>query len=184
MLEKSEAQRKREAAREGEKPPKRKRRSPITLIPGTGGKPFSRKRRVVIDDSPPASDDPARLLRASPHSTDYKKIRDSFDEEGVPHDVGDPAAIAEAGEESGYTSSPSSALSGEPEAISREAQEEITRRAREKKERVVMSPLYEIDKLLEKLEAAGHYKPGKIRFIRKLLNQLGEDAMWSAVDSE
>jgi hypothetical protein len=47
-----------------------------------------------------------------------------------------------------------------------------------------MSPLYEIDQRLEKLEAAGHYKPGKIRFIRKLLNQLGEDAMRSAVDSE
>jgi hypothetical protein len=181
MLEKSDAQRKREAERGREKPPKRRRKSPITLIPGTGGKPFSRKRRVVIDDSPPASDD-VRLLRANPHSTDYKKIRDSFDEEGVPHDVGDPAAIAEAGEESGYTSSQSSALSGEPEAISREAQEEITRRAREKKERVVMSPLYEIDQRFEKLEAAGHYKPGKIRFIRKLLNQLGEDAMRSSVD--
>lgn len=179
MLEKSDAQRKREAARE--KPPKRKRTSPITLVPGTGGKPFSRKkkRRVVIDDGP--SDDP-RLLRASPHGTDYEAIRNSFDDEGVPHDVGDPAAIAEAGEESGYTSSQSSALFGEPEAIPKEAQEEITRRAREKKERVVMSPLYAIDKELEKLEAAGHYKPGKIRFIRKLLNQLGEDAMRSAVE--
>lgn len=181
MLEKSDAQREREAARE--KPPKRRKKSPITLIPGTGGKPFSRKRRVVIDDSP-ASDDAPRLLRASPHSTDYEEIRKSFDDEGVPHDVGDPAAIAEAGEESAYTSSQSSALTGEPEAISREAQEEITRRAREKKERVVMSPLYAIDKDLEKLESAGHYKPGKVRFIRKLLNQLGEDAMRSAVDSE
>lgn len=178
MLEKSEAQRKREAARE--KPPKRKRKSPITLIPGSG-RPFSRKRRVVIDDTA-ASDDAPRLLRASPHSADYEAIRKSFDEEGVPHDAGDPAAIAEAGEESGYTSSPSSALSGEPEAISKEAQEEITRFARDKKERVVMSPLYEIDQRLERLESTGHYKPGKIRFIRKLLNQLGEDAMRSAVE--
>jgi len=179
MLEKSEAQRKREAERE--KPVKRKRRSPITLIPGSG-KPFSRKRRVVIDDSPPASDDPPRLLRASPHSADYDAIRKSFDEEGVPRDLHDRGADADAAEESAYTSSQSSAIAGEPEAVSREAQEEITRRAREKKERVVMSPLYAIDKELEKLEKAGHYKPGKIRFIRKLLNQLGEDAMRSAVE--
>lgn len=179
MLEKSDAQRQREASRE--KAPKRKKRSPITLIPGNG-KPFSRKRRVVIDDTPPASDDAPRLLRASPHSTDYEEIRKSFDDEGVPHDIGDPAAIAEAGEESGYTSAQSSALSGEPEAVSREAQEEITRAAREKKERVVMSPLYAIDKELEKLETAGHYKPGKVRFIRKLLNQLGEDAMRSVAE--
>lgn len=179
MLEKSEAQRKREAEREREKPPKRPRRSPITLIPGTGGKPFRRKkRRVVIDDN----DEPARLLRQSPHSTDYREIRASFDEEGVPKDVTDPAAIAEAGEESGYTDRQGQAMPGEPEAISKEAQDEITRRAREKKERVVMSPLYAIDKELEKLEKAGHYKPGKVRFIRKLVNQLGEDAMRGAVE--
>lgn len=131
------------------------------------------KRRVKIEDDPP------RLLRASPHSTDYKKIRDSFDEEGVPQDLRNPAAIADAGEESAYTSSQGQALSNEPEAISREAQEEITREARAKRERVVMSPLYAIDAQLEKLEGTGHYKNGKVRFIRKLLNQLGEDAMRS-----
>jgi len=131
------------------------------------------KRRVKIEDDPP------RLLRASPHSADYDSIRASMDEEGVPSDLRDPAAIAAAGEESGYTALQSSALAGEPEAVSKEAQDEITRRAREKKERVVMSPLYAIDKGLEKLETAGHYKPGKVRFIRKLLNQLGEDAMRS-----
>lgn len=177
MLEKSDAQRKREASRE--KPSKRKRRSPITLIPGNG-KPFSRKRRVVIDDTP--SDDSARLLKATPHGTDYPAIRKSFDEEGVPREQLDAGTVAEAAEESGYTSSPSSALPGEPEAVPKEAQDEITRRAREKKERVVMSPLYAIDKDLEKLEATGRYKQGKVRFIRKLLNQLGEDAMRSAVD--
>lgn len=134
------------------------------------------KRRVKIEDDPP------RLLRASPHGTDYDAMRRSFDEEGVPREELGPAVIAEAGEESGYTSSQSSALVGEPEAVSREAQEEITRVAREKRERVVMSPLYAIDQQLEKLEKSGHYKPGKIRFIRKLLNQLGEDAMRSAVD--
>ena len=136
------------------------------------------KRRVVIDDDPP------RLLRASPHSADFESIRRSMDDEGVPADLRDPAAIADAGEESGYTSSRGQALAGEPEAVSREAQEEISRRAREKKERVVMSPLYAIDKELEKLEEAGHYKPGKVRFIRKLLNQLGEDAMRSAVEDQ
>jgi hypothetical protein len=148
------------------------------------------KRRVVIDEDwtgypgqvepfPDPTDDP-RLLRASPHGTDYEGIRRTFDEEGVPRDAGDPAAIAEAGEESGYTSSQSSAIVGEPEAVSRAAQEEQTRLARERRERVVMSPLYAIDKDLEKLEATGRYKAGKVRFIRKLLNQLGEDAMRSA----
>lgn len=148
------------------------------------------KRRVKIEDevggglvdNPPSPTEPARLLRQNPHSTDYDSIRNSFDEEGVPKDVTDPAAIAEAGEESAYTDRQGQAVPGEPEAISKEAQDEITRRAREKKERVVMSPLYAIDKDLEKLEATGHYKPGKVRFIRKLVNQLGEDAMRGAVE--
>lgn len=148
------------------------------------------KRRVKIEDEvggglvdqPGTPTEPARLLRQNPHSTDYDGIRNSFDEEGVPKDVFDPAAVAEAGEESAYTDRQGQAVPGEPEAISREAQDEITRRAREKKERVVMSPLYAIDKELEKLERAGHYKPGKVRFIRKLVNQLGEDAMRGAVE--
>lgn len=148
------------------------------------------KRRVRIEeevggglvDQPREPTEPARLLRQNPHSTDYEGIRRSFDEEGVPKDVTDPAAIAEAGEESAYTDRQGQAVPGEPEAISKEAQDEITRVAREKKERVVMSPLYAIDKDLEKLEAAGHYKPGKVRFIRKLVNQLGEDAMRGAVE--
>lgn len=150
------------------------------------------KRRVRIEeevggglvDQPREPTEPARLLRQNPHSTDYEGIRRSFDEEGVPKDVTDPAAIAEAGEESAYTDRQGQAVPGEPEAISKEAQDEITRVAREKKERVVMSPLYAIDKDLEKLEAAGHYKPGKVRFIRKLVNQLGEDAMRGAVEEE
>jgi hypothetical protein len=149
------------------------------------------KRRVVIDDldnypgtvdNAPTPTEPARLLRQSPHSTDYREIRASFDEEGVPKDVTDPAAIAEAGEESGYTNRQGQALPNEPEAISKEEQERQTRASREKRERVVMSPLYAIDADLEKLEKSGNYKPGKVRFIRKLLNQLGEDAMRTAVD--
>lgn len=144
-------------------------------------------RRVRIEeevggglvDNPREPTDPPRLLRQNPHSADYDEIRRSFDEEGVPKDVTDPAAIAEAAEDSAYTARQGQAVPGEPEAISREAQEELTRRAREKRERVVMSPLYSIDQQLEKLEATGNYKNGKIRFIRKLLNQLGEDAMRS-----
>lgn len=133
------------------------------------------KRRVAIDDPP-------RLLRASPHSADYGAIRRSFDEEGVPRGLHGVGADTAAAEESGYTSSPSSALSGEPEAVSQEEQERQSRETRMKRERVVMSPLYGIDQQLEKLEATGNYKPGKVRFIRKLLNQLGEDAMRSTVD--
>lgn len=136
------------------------------------------QRRVRIDDDL----DPPRLLKAAPHGVDYDDIRKRMDEEGVPVDLHDAAVIADAGEESGYTSQQSSALTGEPEAVSREEQERQTRAAREKRERVVMSPLYEIDKKLEGLEATGHYKRGKVRFIRRLLNQLGEDAMRSAVD--
>lgn len=132
------------------------------------------KRRVKIEDDPP------RLLRASPHSTDFKAIKDSFDDEGVPQNLAEAGALlAEASEESGYTPLSGNALAGEPEAVSREEQERQTRASREKRERVVMSPLYAIDAELEKLEATGHYKNGKVRFIRKLLNQVGEDAMRS-----
>lgn len=145
------------------------------------------KRRVKIEeevggglvDQSKTPTEPARLLRQNPHSTDYREIRASFDDEGVPKDVTDPAAIAEAGEESAYTNRQGQAIPGEPEAVSREEQERQTRASREKRERVVMSPLYAIDAELEKLEATGHYKSGKVRFIRKLLNQLGEDAMRS-----
>jgi hypothetical protein len=130
-------------------------------------------------ENPKTPTEPSRLLRQSPHSTDYEAIRRSMDGEGVPRQEADAAAIAEAGEESGYTDRQRQALFDEPEAVSREEQERQTRAAREKRERVVMSPLYGIDKELEKLEASGNYKPGKVRFIRKLLNQLGEDAMRS-----
>lgn len=129
------------------------------------------KRRVVIDGP--------RLLRASPHSADFGAIRRSFDDEGVPRGLHDDVAAAE---ESAYTPSQAQALKGEPEAVSREEQERQVRITREKRERVVMSPLYDIDHKLGKLEETGLYRNGKIRFIRKLLNQLGEDAMRSAVD--
>ena len=67
--------------------------------------------------------DKPRLLRASPHGADYGAIRRSFDDEGVPRDLHKPTAIANAAEESGYTSSQGQALSGEAEAVSREEQE-------------------------------------------------------------
>lgn len=140
------------------------------------------KRRVTIDEDRPAPTDKPRLLRASPHSADFDAIRRSYDDEGVPRDLHDVGADAAAAEESGYTTSQGQALAGEPEAISQEEQERQVRASRQKRERVVMSPLYAIDKELEKLEGTGNYKQGKIRFIRKLLNQLGEDAMRSAVD--
>lgn len=82
----------------------------------------------------------------------------------------------------GYTPNPGQALFDEPEAVSEEEQDWQTRAVREKRERVVMSPLYAIDADLEKLEATGRYKNGKLRFIRKLLHQLGEDAMRSAAE--
>lgn len=131
---------------------------------------FRRRRHGKAIDAP-------RLLRASPHGADYESIRSSYDDEGVPRDLHDAGADAVAAEESGYTSSQSSALSMEPEAVAQEEQERQSRAVRAKRERVVMSPLYAIDKELGKLEATNLYKNGKIRFIRKLLNQLGEDAM-------
>lgn len=149
---------------------------------------MGQKRRVLIDElddypgvveEPGKATDSPRLLRQSPHSTDYEAIRRSFDEEGVPEEELDAAVLAKAGEESGYTDRQGQALAGEPEAVSREEQERQTRASREKRERIVMSPLYAIDADLEKLEDTGHYKNGKVRFIRKLLNQLGEDAMRS-----
>jgi hypothetical protein len=181
LIEKSERQRKREAAREKKKSARKP--APLTVVETNGevvvfgsAPPlrFRRRRRVTID-SP-------RLLRASPHGADYESIRRSYDDEGVPRDLHDAGADAVAAEESGYTTSPSSALSSEPEAVSRDEQDRQSREVRAKRERVVMSPLYAIDHELEKLEVTGNYKNGKIRFIRKLLNQLGEDAMRSAVD--
>lgn len=128
------------------------------------------KRRVRIDDPP-------RLLRARPHSTDYAAIRRSMDEEGVPVDVREGTAVALAAEESGYTSAPGQALAGEPEAVSLEEQERQTRRAREKRERVVLSPLIAIDKELEKLEASGKYQNARLRFVRKILGEIGDAAL-------
>lgn len=182
MIEKSESQRKREAAR-GKKKKVVRTPKPITVVESSGeivvfgNTPlrFRRRRQGRSIDSP-------RLLRASPHGADYESIRRSYDDEGVPRDLHDAGADAVAAEESGYTTSPSSALSSEPEAVSRDEQDRQSREVRSKRERVVMSPLYAIDKELGKLEDAGHYKPGKVRFIRKLLNQLGEDAMRSAVE--
>lgn len=181
MIEKSESQRKREADRAKKKGARKP--APLTVAtPGGevrvyGRTPlaFRRRRGVATIDAP-------RLLRASPHSADYESIRRSYDDEGVPRDMHDAGADAVAAEESGYTSSPSSALSREPEAVAREEQEHQSWLSRQKRERVVMVPLYAIDKDLEKLEATGNYKPGRVRFIRKLLNQLGEDAMRSAVE--
>jgi hypothetical protein len=183
LIEKSERQRKREAARESKKKVPRKP-PPVTVVEPSGevlvfgrGTPlrFRRRRADRALDAP-------RLLRASPHSSDFESIRRSYDDEGVPRDLHDAGADAVAAEESGYTTSPSSALSSEPEAVSRDEQDRQSREVRAKRERVVMSPLYAIDKELGKLESVGHYKPGKVRFIRKLLNQLGEDAMRSAVE--
>lgn len=182
MIEKSESQRKREADREKKKGARKP--APLTVTESNGevlvfgsAPPlrFRRRRQGRAIDAP-------RLLRASPHGADYESIRRSYDDEGVPRDLHDAGADAVAAEESAYTSSPSSALSSEPEAVSRDEQERQSWASRQKRERVVMSPLYAIDKELEKLESAGHYKPGKVRFIRKLLNQLGEDAMRSAVE--
>lgn len=121
--------------------------------------------------------DKPRLLRASPHSADFDAIRRSFDDEGVPRDLHDVGADAAAAEESGYTTSQSQALAGEPEAISREEQERQSKVAREKHERVVLSPLLEIDRQLEKLEDTGAYANDELRFARKLLGRIGRDAL-------
>lgn len=121
--------------------------------------------------------DKPRLLRQSVHSVDYESIRRSYDNTGVPKPMEDAAAVAQAAEESAYTSSPGQALAHEPEAVSLAEQERQTRLAREKRERIVVSPLIAIDKQLEKLEAAGHYKNHDLRFVRKKLGDIGQDAM-------
>lgn len=121
--------------------------------------------------------DKPRLLRASPHSSDFAAIRRSFDDEGVPRPMQDVSAVAQAAEESGYTSSPGQALTGEPEAVSLEEQERQTRAAREKRERVVLSPLIAIDKELEKLESSGRYQNARLRFVRKILGEIGAAAL-------
>lgn len=126
--------------------------------------------------------DKPRLLRASPHSSDFAAIRRSFDNEGVPRPMEDVSAVAQAAEESGYTSSPGQALAGEPEAVSLEEQERQTRVAREKRERVVLSPLIAIDKEIEKLEATGNYKNSRLRFVRKILGEIGQDALRSGTE--
>lgn len=93
-----------------------------------------------------------RLLRASVHSVDFDSIRRSMDSRGVPTPLEDAAAVADAAEESAYTTSPGASLKGEPEAIGRAEHEELISRGRDKLERKIRSPIAEINQRLAALE--------------------------------
>jgi hypothetical protein len=122
---------------------------------------------TVFDERP-------RLLRASVHGLDFDSIRRSMDPGGVPTPLQDAAAVANAAEESAYTTSPGAALSGEPEAIHRAAQEEVIRRSRDKRERLIRSPIAEVNALLAGLEDNPVFakKGSELRFLRGRLARL------------
>jgi hypothetical protein len=76
-------------------------------------------------------DDHPRLLRASVHGVDFDAIRRSLDSKGRAKPMRDPAAIADAAEDSAYTSSPGASLRLEKEAVSRDVQDQLTRESAE-----------------------------------------------------
>lgn len=69
-----------------------------------------------------------RFLRRSPHGVDFAAIRSSYDSIGVPRAVTEQTA-AEAEEASHYTTSPAQADTDAGEAVPREYQDELTKRA-------------------------------------------------------
>lgn len=120
-----------------------------------------------------------RLLRASPHGVDFDSIRRSYDATGVPSPLQDADAVAQAAEESAYTTSPGAALKGEPEAIHKGAEEEVIRRRREKTERKIRAPLVEINRQLSDLEDDPAFtgQGSALRHLRKRLSRLEHDVL-------
>lgn len=120
-----------------------------------------------------------RLLRASVHSVDFDSIRRSYDSKGVPSPMQNAAAVAQAAEESSYTTSPGAALSREPEAISRSEQEEQIRARREKRERKIRSPIAAINEQLAKLEDDPLFSNhgSTVRFLRNRLAKLEQERL-------
>lgn len=120
-----------------------------------------------------------RLLRASVHGVDFESIRRSFDDRGVPAPLNDAAAVADAAEQSAYTSSPGASLKGEPEAISRADQEDQVQRAREKTERKIRSPIAAIEERLLDLEDDPLFaqQVSTLRFLRNRLARLCDDRL-------
>jgi hypothetical protein len=120
-----------------------------------------------------------RLLRASVHSVDFDSIRRSYDSKGVPKPMEDAAAVAQAAEESGYTTSPGAALRGEPEAISKSEQEDQNQLRRDKRERQIRSPIAEINGRLADLEDNDLFSShgSTIRFLRNRLAKLEQERL-------
>ena len=91
----------------------------------------------------------------------------------------DSAAVADAAEESAYTSSPGAALRNEPEAISRADQEDQAQRAREKIERQIRSPIAAIEERLLDLEDDPLFAQhsSTLRFLRNRMAKLCDDRL-------
>lgn len=123
-----------------------------------------------------------RLLRASVHGVDFDSIRRSYDSRGVPSPLEDADAVAQAAEESAYTTSPGAALSGEPEAIHRAAEEDAIRRKREKVERKIRSPIAAVNASLSDLEDDPSFtgQVSTIRYLRGRLGKLEQEALREA----
>lgn len=123
-----------------------------------------------------------RLLRASVHGVDFDSIRRSYDSKGVPTPLEDAGAVAQAAEESAYTTSPGAALKGEPEAIHRAAEEDVLRRKRQKRERQIRSPIAAINTSLSNLEDEPQFvtQVSTIQYLRKRLARLEQEALREA----
>jgi hypothetical protein len=120
-----------------------------------------------------------RLLRANVHSVDFDSIRRSYDSKGVPKPMEDAAAVAQAAEESGYTTSPGAALRSEPEAISRDELDQQNQLRRDKRERQIRSPIAEINGRLADLEDNDLFSShgSTIRFLRNRLAKLEQERL-------
>ena len=120
-----------------------------------------------------------RLLRANVHSVDFDSIRRSYDSKGVPKPMEDAAAVAQAAEESAYTTSPGASLRGEPEAIGKGQQEEQNQLRRDKRERKIRSPIADINGRLADLEDNPLFSShgSTIRFLRNRLTKLEQERL-------
>ena len=121
----------------------------------------------------------SRLLRASVHGLDFDSIRRSYDHTGVPSPLEDAAAVRQAAEESAYTTSPGASLKGEPEAIHKAAEEDVLARKRQKRERLIRSPIAALNQSLSDLEDHPSFvgQGNTIRYLRKRLAGVEQEAL-------
>lgn len=122
-------------------------------------------------------DETPRLLRAAPHGVDFEAIRRSFDGRGRPSPLRDPEAVADAAEESAYTSSPGAALRVEGEAVSREEQERLTEESTAERRMRREQSIARIEVELEMLAANPDFsaEQSDVKYLRRKIQRWREE---------